>query len=174
MRTRITDLLGIRYPIVLAGMGFVSDVRLTVAVSNAGGLGILETSSVTSDELRENIRQVRAKTDKPFGANLMAGNPRVNELAKVIVEEKVPIISHGRGNPEWLFKAAKEYGGIVMPTIGALRHALKVERSGADAIVVQGAEGGGHTGYIASTVLLPLITSRVKMPVLAAGSSRTV
>lgn len=169
MRTRLTDLLGIKYPIVMAGMVIVSDVNLTVAVSEAGGLGILGSSSKTPDELREDIRLVRSRTNKPFGVNLMAGEPLTNELGQVLIEERVPVISHGRGSAAWIIEAAKAYGCITMPTVGALRHALRAEKDGADIIVVQGMEGAGHTSYISSMVLLPLVASRVKVPVLAAG-----
>ncbi|MFC1893206.1 NAD(P)H-dependent flavin oxidoreductase [Chloroflexota bacterium] len=169
MRTRVTDLLGIKYPIILAGMALASDVRLAVAVSEAGGLGILASDDKTLDEVRENIRQIRSQTNNPFGVNLFAGDPMVNEKGKVIVEEKVPVISHGRGAASWIIESAKAYGGLIMPTVGRLKHALRAEQDGADILVVQGTEGAGHTGYVASTVLLPLVASRVKVPVIAAG-----
>ena len=169
MKTRITELLGIKYPIIQGGMGLVSDVRLTVAVSEAGGLGVLSPFGMTGDELRESISSIREQTDKPFGVNIMEGTPGGEEFGRIVAEERIPIVSHGKGSPAWLIHLTKGQVAIAMPTIGALSHAVKAEQDGADAIVVQGMEGGGHTGYISSLVLLPLVVSRVKVPVIAAG-----
>ncbi|HEX78320.1 MAG TPA: nitronate monooxygenase [Dehalococcoidia bacterium] len=169
MKTRLTELLGIKYPIILSGMTLVSDARLTAAVSNAGGLGIMAAGGLSPRELREGIRLVRSLTDKPFAVNILEGWPGAEELAEVVIKERVPIIAHGRGNPDWLIRATREYGAINIPTVGALKHAIRAERDGAEALIVQGLEGGGHTGYVASMVLLPLVTSQVKIPVAAAG-----
>ena len=169
MKTRITELLGIKYPIVMGGMGLVGDVRLTAAVCNAGGLGVLASSNLTPDEVRKRIKELKKQTDKPFGVNIIKGDPWEHEIGQVVVEEKSPVIGYGKGDPGWLMKAVQGYGCLKMVTVGALKQAVKAAEDGADIIVVQGFEGGGHTGYIASMVLLPLVASHIKTPLLAAG-----
>lgn len=169
MKTRITELLGIKYPIIQAAMAMVANVRLVVAVSEAGGLGILAGVGKSPEELRRNIREIREQTSKPFAVNLVAIDPLHEELGEVVVEEKVPVISHGLGNPGWLIKATQAYGAISMPTVGAVRHAMQAEKDGAKAIVVQGLESGGHTSHVATMVLLPAVVDSVKVPVIAAG-----
>jgi len=170
IKTRVTEILGIQYPIILGAMAAISSAKLVLAVSKAGGLGVLAAFGYLSKEdLRRDIRYIRENTDKPFGVNIFAGDPRERELAEVIVEEKVPIVSHGRGNPDWLLEASKTYNCIKMPTVGSLRHATKAEKDGADIIVVQGSEGGGHTGNVASSILIPEVIDHVKVPVVAAG-----
>lgn len=169
MKTRITELLGIEYPIIQAGMTFVSYLPLVVAVSEAGGLGILTCSDQTPEEVRANIRKVRELTSKPFGVNLVPYTPGYKDFCKVILEEKVPVFSHGLGNPFKLLGVKKPAGMIFMPTVGSTRQAVMMEREGADAIVVHGFEGGGHVGYIATTVLLPKVAETVKIPIVAAG-----
>jgi len=169
MKTRITELLGIKYPIIQAGANFVAVPQLVAAVSNAGGLGILASGRFTPDQMREDIRAIRERTDKPFGVNIVPTAPGYEKIAEVLIEEEVPIINHGGGDPDWLVKLTKGSGIKIIPTVGALKHAVKAEQSGVEAIVVQGLEGGGHTSYVATTVLLPLVASRVKVPVVAAG-----
>lgn len=169
MKTKITEMLGIKYPIVLAGMAQVSNAELALAVSQAGGLGIIATFGMTPEELRQSIHYVRERTDKPFGANIYAGDPREEELASVIIEERVRVISHGRGNPSWLLRATQTYDCVTIPTAGALKHAVRLEQDGANIVVVQGWEGGGHTGGVASLILIPMVVSQVKIPVIAAG-----
>jgi NAD(P)H-dependent flavin oxidoreductase YrpB (nitropropane dioxygenase family) len=169
MKTRITDLLGIKYPIIQAAATFVAVPRLVAAVSSAGGLGILAPGRFAPDKVRKDIRDIREQTDKPFGVNVVLGAPGSEELVEVAIDERVPIINHARGNPEWLIKATKGHGTIIMATVGALKHAIRAEQDGADAIIVQGLEAGGHTGHIATMVLLPLVASRVRIPVVAAG-----
>lgn len=169
MKTRITELFGIKYPIVMAGMGLVGDARLTVAVSEAGGLGIFGAAFENPEKVRESIRWIKEHTDKPFGVNIMEGDPWEKEVAQIVREEGVSIIGHGKGNPKWLIDVFKDRKCIKMPTIGALKHAIRAEKDGVDAIVVQGQEGGGHTGYISTMVLLPMVASQVRVPVLAAG-----
>ena len=169
MKTRVTQLLGIRHPIIQGAMSWVSFPPLVSAVSNAGGLGILGAAFMTPDQLRENIRQIKDQTDRPFGVNFMPDNPIVDQLLDVIIDEKVPVASYGRGNPKKVIDRMKPHGIIAMPTMGSLRHAVRAEQDGADAIIVQGTEGGGHTGHIATMVLVPLVTGRVKIPVIAAG-----
>jgi enoyl-[acyl-carrier protein] reductase II len=124
---------------------------------------------MTPDQLRENIRQIKDQTDRPFGVNFMPDNPIVDRLLDVIIDERVPVASYGRGNPKKVIDRMKPHGIIAMPTMGSLRHAVRAEQDGADAIIVQGTEGGGHTGHIATMVLVPLVTGRVKIPVIAAG-----
>ena len=166
---RITKLLGIEYPIIQSGMNYAAYPPLVAAVSNAGGLGILGAGAMSADELRQNIRTIRSMTDKPFGVNFLATSPALNELIEVLIDEKVPVASYGRGDPQKIIERTKRYGMVNMPTVGAVKHAVRVESYGADAVVAQGMEGGGHTGYISTLVLLPQIVEAVKIPVVAAG-----
>ena len=169
MRTRITELLGIKYPIIQAPANFVGVPRLVAAVSNAGGFGILASGRLTPEELQEDIKAIREQTDKPFGVNLIAGTPGYERIAQVFIEEKVPLICHSRGNPKWLIEATKGRGIKIMAMVGSLRHAIRAEEDGADIIIAQGLEAGGHVGYVSTMVSLPLIASKVKIPVIAAG-----
>jgi enoyl-[acyl-carrier protein] reductase II len=169
MKTRVTELLKIKHPIIQGAMSWVSFPSLVAAVSNAGGLGILGAAFMTADQLRENIRKTRALTNKPFAVNFMADNPIVDQLLDVIIEENVKVASYGRGNPKKIIERVKPYGIIALPTMGSLKHAIRAEHDGADAVIVQGTEAGGHTGYVATMVLTPLVVSRVKIPVIAAG-----
>jgi len=169
METRITELLGIKHPIIQGAMSWVSFPPLVAAVSNAGGLGILGAAFMSPDELRENIREIKLLTDKPFGVNFMANNPKIDELLEVIIEEKVPVASYGKGNPRKVLERTKPHGIINLPTMGALRHALRAEHDGADAVIVQGTEAGGHTGFVSTFVMVPMIASKLRIPVVAAG-----
>ena len=169
MKTRITELLKIKHPIIQGAMSWVSFPPLVAAVSNAGGLGILGAAFMSIDELKENIRQTKALTDKPFGVNFMANNPKIDELLDVIIEEEVRVASYGVGNPEKVIERTRPHGIINLPTMGALRHAVRAEQNGADAVIVQGTEAGGHTGYVATSILVPLVASKVRIPVVAAG-----
>ena len=169
MKTRITELFGIKHPIIQGAMSWVAFPRLVAAVSNAGGLGILGAAFMSPDELQENIREIKRRSNKPFGVNFMPGHPQLDELLDVIIEEKVPVASYGKGNPKKIIERTKSHGIINFPTMGSVRHAMRAEEDGADAIIIQGTEGGGHTGYISTMVLTPLVTSKVKIPVVAAG-----
>jgi len=169
MKTRITELLGIEHPVIQAGMNYCAYPPLVAAVSNAGGLGILGAGSMTADELRQNIRTVKGMTDRPFGVNLLATSPILDELIEVMIEEKISVASYGRGDPKMIVERTRPHGILNVPTVGAVRHALSVERYGADAIIIQGMEGGGHTSYISTLVLLPQVANSVKIPVIAAG-----
>lgn len=169
METRITQLLGTKYPVIQGAMSWVSFPPLVAAVSNAGGLGILGAAFMSPGELRASIRQIKDQTDKPFGVNFMSDNNLIDELLDVIIEEKVAVASYGKGNPKKVIERTKPQGIINMPTVGAVRHAIRAEKDGADAIIVQGTEGGGHTGHVATSVLVPSVTSKVKIPVIAAG-----
>ena len=168
MKTRITELLGIKHPIIQGAMSWVSFPPLVAAVSNAGGLGILGAAFMSPAELKENIRKIKSLTDKPFGVNFMANNPLIEELLDVIIEEKVPVASYGVGNPQRILERTKSHGIINLPTMGALRHAVRAEQDGADAVIVQGTEAGGHTGYVTTLVLVPLVASKLRIPVVAA------
>ena len=169
MKTRITELIGIEHPIIQGAMSWVAFPPLVAAVSNAGGLGILGGAFMSPDDLRENIRQIKDQTDKPFGVNFLANNPLLDDLLDVIVEEGVNVASYGIGDPKKVIERTRAAGIVNMPTVGALRHALKAQRDGADAVIVQGTEGGGHTGYVASTILVPLIADHLEVPIAAAG-----
>jgi len=169
MKTRITELLGIKHPIIQGAMSWVSFPPLVAAVSNAGGLGILGAAFMSPEELKENIRKIKKLTDKPFGVNFMANNPLIDDLLDVIIEEKVPVASYGVGNPQRILERTKPHGIINLPTMGALRHAVRAEQDGADAVIVQGTEAGGHTGYVTTLVLVPLVASKLRIPVVAAG-----
>jgi len=170
MKTRITDLLGIEHPIIQAGMSLVSYVPLVVAVSKAGGLGILTVTDQTPAELRKNIRIVRELIDnKPFGVNLLPYVPAYKDFCQVILEERVPVFSHGLGNPFKLLGIQKPPGMIFMPTVGNLKHAKAMEQEGADIVIVHGFEGGGHVGYLATTIIVPEVAESLKIPIVAAG-----
>jgi len=169
MKTRITELLGIEHPIIQGAMSWVSFPPLVAAVSNAGGLGILGAAFMSPEELRRNIRKIKGLTDKPFGVNFMANNPVIDELLDVIIEEKVPVASYGKGNPRRVLERTRPHGIINLPTMGGLRHALRAEQDGADAVIVQGTEAGGHTGFVSTLILVPMVASKLKIPVVAAG-----
>ena len=169
MKTRITELLGIEHPIIQAGMNYTAYPQLVASVSNAGGLGIIGAGSMTGEELRQNIKMVRSMTDKPFGVNLLATSPILDELIEVMVEERIPLASYGRGDPKRIVERTRPHGILNVPTVGAVKHAVRVEEYGADALIIQGMEGGGHTSYISTLVLLPQVVASVKIPVVAAG-----
>jgi len=169
MRTRITALLGIKYPILLAPANYVGTPEMVAAVSNAGGFGILASGSLAPDNLREDIQAVRRLTDKPFGANLIFGSPGFEKQAEVLMQSKVSLICHSRGNPKWLIDATRGQEIKVMAMIGSVRHAIRAQEDGAHAIMVQGSEAGGHVGEVSTMVLLPLVAGKVKIPVVAAG-----
>lgn len=169
LRTRACELFGVKYPIVQTGMGWVAGARLTAATSAAGGLGILASATMTLDELRTAIHEVRQRTDNPFGVNLRSDQPDVNNRIRLIVDEHVRVASFAQAPGERLVKTLKDAGVVVMPTVGARRHAEKVAAWGVDAVIAQGAEGGGHTGTVPTSLLLPLVAEAVDIPVLGAG-----
>ncbi|MDY6916723.1 MAG: nitronate monooxygenase [Chloroflexota bacterium] len=170
--TRICDLLGIRYPILQGALGGVSGgPRLAAGVSNAGGLGVLASYGLSDRELREEIHQTRALTDRPFGLNIYAARPAfVERVAKTAVEEGVTIVTTGRGDPRQLIVSLlKEHGITVLPVVAAVRHAVRMEEEGADAVIASGMEAGGHVGVVCSLPLIPQVVSAVGIPVVAAG-----
>jgi NAD(P)H-dependent flavin oxidoreductase YrpB (nitropropane dioxygenase family) len=169
METALTRLVGVRHPIVQTGMGWVAGPRLVSAAANAGALGILASATMPLDRLREAIREVASRTDAPFGVNLRADAGDAGDRVRIIVEEGVRVASFALAPSKELIAALKDAGVIVIPSVGARRHAEKVAAWGADAVIVQGGEGGGHTGEVATTVLLPQVADTVDIPVVAAG-----
>lgn len=169
MDTALTRLVGIRHPVVQTGMGWVAGPRLVSATANAGALGILASATMTLDRLREAIREVRSRTDAPFGVNLRADASDAADRVRILVEEGVRVASFALAPSRELIAGLKAADVIVMPSVGARRHAEKVAAWGADAVIVQGGEGGGHTGEVATTVLLPQVVDAVDIPVVAAG-----
>ncbi|MFE1945921.1 NAD(P)H-dependent flavin oxidoreductase [Streptomyces massasporeus] len=167
--TALTRLTGVRHPIVQTGMGWVAGPRLVSASANAGALGILASATMTPGRLRETVREVKARTDAPFGVNLRADAADAGDRVRILIEEGVRVASFALAPSRELIAELKEAGVVVMPTVGARRHAEKVEAWGADAVLVQGTEGGGHTGEVATTVLLPQVVDAVRIPVVAAG-----
>ncbi|MFF3495139.1 NAD(P)H-dependent flavin oxidoreductase [Streptomyces sp. NPDC002795] len=170
--TPLTRLTGVRHPIVQTGMGWVAGPRLVSAAANAGALGILASATMTLDQLRSAVREVKARTDQPFGVNLRADAGDARERVKVIVEEGVKVASFALAPSRELIAELKDAGAVVIPSIGARRHAEKVAAWGADAVIVQGGEGGGHTGEVATSVLLPQVVDAVDIPVVGAGGFR--
>ncbi|MCZ1005405.1 nitronate monooxygenase [Streptomyces mirabilis] len=168
METALTRLVGVRHPVVQTGMGWVAGPRLVSAAANAGALGILASATMTLDHLREAVREVRSRTDAPFGVNLRADARDAGERVRIIVDEGVRVASFALAPSRELIAELKEAGVVVVPSVGARRHAEKVAAWGADAVIVQGGEGGGHTGEVATTVL-PQVVDAVDIPVVAAG-----
>ncbi|MDX9816520.1 MAG: nitronate monooxygenase [Smithellaceae bacterium] len=168
LRTKMTELFGIQHPIMLAGMNWITEPKLVSAVCNAGGLGILAIARCNPKETRENIKQVRDMTDKPFGINQILIGPGAKENIAVAIEEKVPIINYSLGKP-WFVNDVHAYGGKVMGTIAIAKHATKAVQLGCDALVVTGHEAAAHGAAATSMVLIPIVASMVKVPLIAAG-----
>ncbi|PND57388.1 2-nitropropane dioxygenase [Mycobacterium sp. ENV421] len=169
LKTPLTDLVGIEHPVVQTGMGWVAGARLVSATSNAGGLGILASATMTIDELATAIRKVKATTDKPFGVNIRADGADAGDRVDLMIREGVKVASFALAPKQELIAKLKEAGSVVIPSVGAAKHARKVAGWGADAVIVQGGEGGGHTGPVATTLLLPSVLDAVDIPVIAAG-----
>lgn len=169
MKTAVTELLGIRYPIIQGGMAWVAEHSLASAVSEAGGLGIIAAANAPCDYVREEIRKVKARTEKPFGVNIMLLSPYAEEIAKLVVEERVPVVTTGAGNPSPYMKQWKEAGIKVMPVVASVALAKIMQRAGADAVIAEGCESGGHIGESTTMVLVPQVTDAVSVPVIAAG-----
>lgn len=169
LTTRLTELLGVRYPMLQGGMAWVAESTLAAAVSNAGGVGLIAGGSAPIDYLREQIRRAKSLTDKPFGVNIMLMSPNAAELAQLVIEEKVPIVTTGAGNPGKFIPAWKEAGIKVIPVVPSVALAKRMERAGADALVVEGCEAGGHIGEITTMCLVPQVVDAVNIPVIAAG-----
>lgn len=169
MKTGITELLGIEYPIIQGGMAWVAEYNLAAAVSNAGGFGIIGAASAPPEIVREQIRKCKELTDKPFGVNVMLMNPNAEEVAKIVIEEGVKAVTTGAGNPAKFIPMWKEAGVKVIPVVASVAMAVMMERAGADAIVAEGMESGGHIGQTTTMALLPQVVDAVNIPVIGAG-----
>ncbi len=166
---RICELLGIRYPIIQGGMAWVATAELAAAVSNGGGLGLIAAGSAPAEAVREQIKKARTLTDKPFGVNVMLMNPNADEIMKVIEEEKPAACATGAGNPGKYIPSLKEAGIKVMPVVASVALAKRMERAGADAVIAEGTEAGGHIGELTTMVLTPQVVDAVSVPVISAG-----
>ena len=169
IRTPLTELLHIRHPIVQAAMGYVSGPRLAAATSNAGGLGLIASATMTLDELRAAIKETAGRTDAPFGVNLRADTPDAAERIALIIAGRVPVASFAQAPKPELIAALKDAGVITIASVGARRHAEKVAGWGVDAVIATGGEGGGHVGAVPTSLLIPQIAAAVDIPVIAAG-----
>lgn len=169
METRVSKLLGTVYPVIQGGMAWVAEHHLAAAVSNAGGLGIIAAGGAPTEVVRQEIRELKKLTDKPFGVNIMLMNPNAQELAKMLVEEKVSVVTTGAGSPEPFMKMWKEAGMKVIPVVASVALAKRMEKYGADAVVAEGSEAGGHIGELTTMVLVPQVVDAVSIPVIAAG-----
>ncbi len=169
MNNEITKLLSIKYPIIQGGMAWIADSSLAAAVSNGGGLGIIACGGAEPEWVRSEIRKTRTLTDKPFGINIMLLSPFVDGVMEVACQEKVNVVTTGAGNPGKYIAKLKENGIIVIPVVASIAIALRVERAGADAVIAEGLEAGGHIGEVTTMALVPQIVDSVKIPVIAAG-----
>lgn len=169
MKTRVTELLQIEYPIIQGGMAWVAEHHLAAAVSEAGGFGLIGAASAPPEVVREEIRKAKELTDKPFGVNIMLLNPNADEVAKIVVEEGIQAVTTGAGNPEKYMSMWKEAGVKVIPVVASVAMAKRMERYGADAVVAEGMEAGGHIGNQTTMALIPQIVDAVNIPVIAAG-----
>ena len=169
IHTRINDLLQIKYPLFQGGMAWIADADLASSVSEAGGLGIIAAGNADGDYVRREIRKAKKLTGKPFGVNIMLLSPHADEVAKVVVEEKVKVVTTGAGNPSKYMELWKERGITVIPVVASKAMAKMMERSGADALIAEGGESGGHVGDTTTMVLLPMISDSVSIPVIGAG-----
>lgn len=169
MKTRVTELLGIEQPIIQGAMAWIADARLAAAVSNAGGLGIIACGSAPLTWVREQVELARSLTDKPFGVNIMLMNPEAPELAELLAELKVPVITTGAGSPAAYIERWKEAGAKVVPVVASAALAKRMERMGADALIAEGCEAGGHIGELTTMALTPAVCEAVSIPVITAG-----
>lgn len=169
MKTRITELLGIEYPVIQGGMAWVAEYHLAAAVSEAGGLGIIGAGGAPAEFVREQIRKAKEVTDKPFGVNIMLMNPEADAIAQVIVDEGVKVVTTGAGNPSKYMDMWKAAGVKVIPVVASVAMAKLMERGGADAVVAEGMESGGHIGSTTTMALVPQVVDAVNIPVIAAG-----
>ena len=169
MKNSVTEILGCEYPVIQGGMAWVAEYHLAAAVSEAGGFGIIGAASAPADVVREEIRKCKALTDRPFGVNVMLLNPNADEVAKIVIEEGVRAVTTGAGNPAKYMSAWKEAGVKVIPVVASSAMAVMMERAGADAVVAEGMESGGHIGSTTTFALLPQVCDAVNIPVIAAG-----
>lgn len=169
MKTKVTELLGIEYPIIQGGMAWVAEYHLAAAASEAGGLGIIGAGGAPAEFVREQIQKAKELTNKPFGVNVMLMNPEADAIAKVIVEEGVKVVTTGAGNPGKYMAMWKEAGVKVIPVVASVALAKMMERAGADAVIAEGTESGGHIGSATTMTLVPQVVDAVSIPVIAAG-----
>lgn len=169
MKTRITELLGIEYPIIQGGMAWVADYHLAAAVSNAGGLGLIGAASMPGDVLRAQIQEAKKLTDKPIGVNVMLLSPYADDVARIVVEEGIKVVTTGAGNPSKYMAMWKEADIKVIPVVASVALAKLMERGGADAVIAEGTESGGHIGAATTMTLVPQVVDAVSIPVIAAG-----
>ena len=169
MTTRVTELLGIEYPIIQGGMAWVAEHHLAAAVSNAGGFGLIGAASAPAEVVREEIRKAKELTDKPFGVNIMLLSPHADEVAKVVAEEGVKAVTTGAGNPEKYMELWKAAGIKVIPVVASVALARRMAKYGADAVIAEGMESGGHIGSQTTMTLVPQVVDAVDIPVIAAG-----
>ena len=169
MKTRITELLGIEYPVIQGGMAWVADHHIAAAVSETGGLGLIAAANAPAEWVREQIREAKKLTDKPFGVNIMLMSPSADEVAKIVVEEGIKVVTTGAGSPEKYMEAWKTAGVKVIPVVASVALARRMERCGADAVVAEGTESGGHIGETTTMALVPQVVDAVQIPVIAAG-----
>ncbi len=169
MKNSICDLLNIKYPIIQGGMAWVATAELAAAVSNAGGIGLIAAGNAPAGYVKEQIQKAKKLTDKPFGVNIMLLSPYADDVMQMILEEKVDVVTTGAGNPAKYIPSLKEKGIVVIPVIPSVALAKKMEKSGADAVVAEGCEAGGHIGELTTMTLIPMIVDAVNIPVIAAG-----
>ena len=169
MQTEITELLGIQYPIIQGGMAWVAEHHLAAAVSEAGGLGLIGAANAPAEWVREQIRAAKNLTEQPFGVNIMLMSPYADEVAQVVVEEGVKVVTTGAGSPEKYMERWKQSGIRVIPVVASVALAKRMERCGADAVVAEGCESGGHVGESTTMALVPQVVDAVQIPVIAAG-----
>ncbi|MCD6518816.1 MAG: nitronate monooxygenase, partial [Anaerolineae bacterium] len=169
LKTALTELLGITYPILQGGMAWVATWELVVPVSEAGGLGILGAGNAPVDWVREQVRQIKAHTKKPFGVNIPLFSPYVDEVMEICIQERVPVVTTGAGNPTPYIKPLQDAGTVVIPVVASSALARRLERAGANALVAEGEESGGHIGTVSTMALVPQVVDAVKIPVIAAG-----
>ena len=169
MKSLIADKIGIKYPIIQGGMAWIAEHNLAAAVSNAGGLGIIAAGNAPSEKVREEIRMAKKLTDKPFGVNIMLLSDNCDEVAKIVCEEGVRVVTTGAGNPQKYMSLWKENDVIVIPVVPSVALAKRMEKYGADAVIVEGCEAGGHIGELTTMVLVPQVVDEVNIPVIAAG-----
>ena len=172
MQTQLTKLLGCRYPVIQTAMGWVADARLVAATGNAGGFGFLAGAVMTTSEIEQGILAIKAQSDAPFGVNFHMYVPHVEDIVSLCIEHQVKAVSYSRSPLAPTVERLKASGIVCIPTVGAHRHAVKAVEMGADALVIQGGEGGGHTGSVATSILLPQVRDAVDVPIAAAGGFR--
>src|SRR6056297_1674297 len=168
-KTEICDLLDIKYPIIQGGMAWVATGELAAAVSEAGGLGVIGAGNAPADVVREEIKKVKERTDKPFGVNAMLLSPHIDEVIEVILEEEVPVVTTGAGNPAKYLEQLQEMGAKVIPVVPSVALAKRMERAGVDAVIAEGTEAGGHIGQLSTMALIPQVADVLEIPVIAAG-----